>query len=266
MSPEILAPFGGFITQVNVAGGDEVLNGAVAVTIADPDKFEADILVSEMDISNVKLNGAATVTADALTGINFPAKVTHIAPTATIQSGVVNYMVKVELDEINTASQSQMTQEQAEEFVNNGMTGDFTLPEGFTPSENFTPPQGTDFPAFSPGQSQIQIPSMVSGDVQLHEGFTVTVSIVVDSRTDVLLVPNGAVTTEGLQSYVQVVSASGEIEKRAVTTGLSNWEYTEITDGLSEGEQVEVALNTSTTSTSSIQRQDGGMDIFRAVP
>jgi len=49
--PEIIAPFDGFITKVNVEGGDEVLKGTVAVTLADPDSFEADILVSEMWIS-----------------------------------------------------------------------------------------------------------------------------------------------------------------------------------------------------------------------
>ena len=93
MSPEIKAPFDGFITAVNVKGGDEVLNGTVAVTVADPNKFEADILVSEKDISQVKLGGEATVQVDTMPGVTLPAKVTHIAPTATIQSGVVNYKV-----------------------------------------------------------------------------------------------------------------------------------------------------------------------------
>jgi HlyD family secretion protein len=270
MSPEIIAPFDGFITQVNVAGGDEVLNGAAAVTIADPNKFEADILVSEMDITNVNLNGVATVTADAITGITFPARVTHIAPTATIQSGVVNYTVKVELDELSAISQNQtptITENATGTLPSMPQgSGNFTLPEGFTPSGNFTLPEGGAFPGFSSGQSRSQTSSVVSGDVQLREGLTVTVSIIVDSRTDVLLIPNGAITTEGSQSYVQVVSASGDIEKRAVETGLSNWEYTEITDGLSEGEQVEVALNTSSTSSSSTQRQNGSVNIFRAVP
>jgi hypothetical protein len=221
-----------------------------------------------MDITNVSLNGAATVTADAMSGIAFPARVTHIAPTATIQSGVVNYMVKVELDELSTVSQGQG-------FINSGTSGNFTPPQGFTPSGNFTLPEGFTpsenftFPQFSggsSGQSRSQTASTASEDIQLREGLTVTVSIIVDSRTDVLLVPNGAITTEGSQSYVQVIAASGDIEKRAVTTGLSDWEYTEITDGLSEGEQVQVTLNTSSTSSSSTQRQNGGVNIFRAVP
>jgi multidrug efflux pump subunit AcrA (membrane-fusion protein) len=292
MSPEIMAPFDGFVTQVNVSGGDEVLNGTVAVQIADPDKFEADILVSEMDITQVKLDSVATVTADAIMGVAFPAKVTHIAPTATIQSGVVNYTVKVEVEAASTANQTptgvasgnatvelprmlqmavdsgRMTQEQAEELVKNGPQGDFTPsedftpPEGFSPPEGFTPPEdfefpeGFEFPMMPGSQAMRQVPDGTTGDFQLRQGLTVTVSIIMDSRTSVLLVPNGAVTTEGLQSFVEVVSASGDTEKRVVSTGLSDWQYTEITDGLEEGEQVKVNLNTSLSSTSQMQ---GGM-------
>lgn len=60
-STEITAPFDGFITKVNVEGGAEVVTGMVAVELADPDKFEADILVSEMDILQVKLDGEAWI-------------------------------------------------------------------------------------------------------------------------------------------------------------------------------------------------------------
>ena len=54
-SPEVVAPFDGFVTAVNVDGGDEVKTGTVAVSIADPNKFEVDILVSELDIVDVEL-------------------------------------------------------------------------------------------------------------------------------------------------------------------------------------------------------------------
>jgi multidrug efflux pump subunit AcrA (membrane-fusion protein) len=289
-SPEIKAPFDGFVTAVNVAGGDEVLKGTVAVTIADPTKFEADILVSEMDISNVKIGGDATVTADSLSGVSFPAKVTHISPTATIQSGVVNYTVKVELDTVPTVSQNQtatnpfsentsgsqlpsmlqravdsgrMTQQQAEDFMKNGPSTDFTPPEGFTPSDNFTFPQGSS--SFGSGsfgsQSGSQLPATTPQDVQLRQGLTVTVNIITASRTDVLLVPNGAVTTQGGQSTVKVITANGAEETRTVTTGLSDWQYTEITNGLSEGEKVVVSLATNTSS-SSFGNGPGGIGFF----
>jgi multidrug efflux pump subunit AcrA (membrane-fusion protein) len=247
-SPEIIAPFDGFITKVNVAGGDEVLNGTVVAQIADPNKFEADILVSEMDIPQVKVGSEATITLDAISGIILTANVTRIAPTATIQSGVVNYSVKVEVQSIRPVLLSQsanVTQQQVEESTNNGLPEDFTLPEGFTPPEDFESPfSSTDSPTTS------QTITLTNEDFQLREGMTVTVSIIIASRTNVLLIPNGALTTEGTQSYVQVVSASGIIEKRAVKTGLSDWQYTEITDGLTEGEQIIVPLSTAATTTS----------------
>ncbi|MFB0559428.1 MAG: efflux RND transporter periplasmic adaptor subunit [Dehalococcoidales bacterium] len=204
-SPEVIAPFGGFITKVNVEGGDEVLPGTVAVQLADPNKFEADILVSEMDIFQVKLGGDATVQLDAMPMLTLPAKVTHISPTATIQTGVVNYKVKVELEPLGEI-----------------------MPAGQTP------PAG-------------QMLTMIPEGFQLREGLTVTVSIIMQEKSDVLLVPNGAITRRGMETLVQV-SKDGVIEERAITTGISNWQYTEVISGLNEGEEVVVTQGTPTTS------------------
>ena len=74
---------------------------------------------------------------------------------------------------------------------------------------------------------------------------TVTVSVITSSRTNVIVVPNGAITTQGNQSYVQVISASGALEKRAVQTGLSDLQNTEITSGLTEGEKISIPLGTT---------------------
>jgi len=213
-SPVITAPFDGFITRVNVEGGDEVLTGTVAVQLADPNKFEADILVSEMDILQVELGGEAWVQVDAIPGLSLPAEVTHISPTATIQSGVVNYEVEVEVKSIEEVMQKRQ--------------------------------QGQ-------GKQQGQTPTMIPEDFQLREGLTVTVSIIADQRNDILLVPNAAITTQGKQTYVQVISPDGTIEERAIQTGISDWQYTEVTSGLDEGEQVAVPQGAATTSTTQQQ-------------
>jgi len=220
-SPEVAAPFDGFVTKVSVSGGDEVKKGTVAVTLADPEKFEVDILVSEMDISEVEKGGRATLEADAISGISLPANVTYIAPTATIQSGVVNYKVTVEVQSVSNISQ--------------------VLPSGMTPPQGFTPPAGQ-------GNSSITQPVGTFRTIQLREGLTVTVNIIVDQRTNVLLVPTGAVTTQGWQSYVEVVSPDGTIERRAIKTGITDYVNTEVTDGLDEGEKVIVPQGTSTTT------------------
>jgi multidrug resistance efflux pump len=91
LSPIITAPFDGFISSIKVAGGDEIQKGTIAMVIADPNQFSAKILVTEDDIFSVKLGGDATVSLTALSGTP-SAKVTKISPTATVSSGVVNYL------------------------------------------------------------------------------------------------------------------------------------------------------------------------------
>ena len=252
-STEITAPFDGFITKVNVEGGDEVVTGMVAVELADPNKFEADILVSEMDILQVKLDGEAWVQVDAMQGMRLPAKITHISPTATIQAGVVNYEVKVEIESLEAVMQER---QQAGQEISSG-----ELPERLKQAieeGRITQEQAEEMMKQMPqgqGGQQEQVPAMIPEDFQLREGLTVTVSIIVEQRNDVLLVPNAAVTRSGAQTYVQALSPDGTLEERAITTGISDWQYTEVTNGLNEGEQVVVPQGTTSISTTPQQNQ-----------
>ena len=262
-SPLVVAPFDGFITMVNVEGGDEVLKGTVAAQIADPNKFEAEILVSEIDILQVQPGGAAWVEVDAMSGMRLPATVTNVSPTATIQSGVVNYKVKVEIQSLAAVDQEQQAaRQQAMQEMQSGQIPDalqqaidegrITREQAEAMMERFREAQGTQ-------EQQRQVPAASLEDFQLKEGLTVTVSIVVDERTDVLMVPNSAISTQGGQTYVQVVAADGSLEQRAIKTGITNWTYTEVTDGLSEGEQISVPQGTASTSA---QDRQGGMFMF----
>ncbi len=284
----ITAPFAGFISSVNVKGGDVVKKGTVALELADPTKFEADIFVSEMDIFQIRLGGPASVQVDAAQGITLPARVTHISPTATIQQGVVNYKIRVEilsmvpemrqelgeerrpvlpdlapgeLDERlqQAVDSGRITEEQAKEMMERIASGDIPSPPG---GGEFS----GGFPGGAPGGSQGEqrsfTPSMVSsGNFQLREGLSVTVSIVVEERTDVLLVPNTAITSQAGENYIQVISSEGIAEQRVIETGISNWQYTEAISGVSEGEQVVITRNTAPTSTTT--GPGGGGFIFR---
>ena len=98
------------------------------------------------------------------------------------------------------------------------------------------------------------MPTTLPENFQLREGLTVTVSIIVAQKSDVLLVPNTAITTQLGQSYVQVLTADGAVEKRAIETGTSNWQYTEVTEGLSEGEKIVVPQGTTTTTSTTEQQ------------
>jgi hypothetical protein len=275
-SPEIKAPFDGFVTAVNVKGGDEVLNGTIAVTIADPNKFEADILVSEIDIMHVQVGSRATIQADALPGVVFPATVTQVSPTATIQSGVVNYDVKVELD--NTANVTTPSAPGAPSASSNATTssglpaplqqavssGRMTQQQAEAIAKQIQSGGGNFQFQGNGGQATGQIPSgeaTQAQNAQLREGLTVTVTVMVARANDVLVVPNAAVTTQGGKSYVTVVNADGTTQPVEVQTGLSDWENTEITSGLNEGDKVSVPLSAA-PATSASQNRPGGPPVF----
>jgi HlyD family secretion protein len=69
-------------------------------------------------------------------------------------------------------------------------------------------------------------------------GYSADVEVLLDARRDVLRVPTEAV----LEGGKVLVLAGGRLEERAVRKGLSNWEFTEIIDGLHEGENVVLSL------------------------
>ncbi len=76
--------------------------------------------------------------------------------------------------------------------------------------------------------------------VNILVGYSADVEVVLDTREKVLRVPTAALI-EG--SRVMVLNAdSGRLEERAVKAGLANWEYTEVVDGLKEGERIVTSL------------------------
>ena len=76
---------------------------------------------------------------------------------------------------------------------------------------------------------------------QLLAGYSADVEIILDVRTDTLRIPTEAVM-DGDSVYV-FAADEGLIERRQVKTGTANWDHTEITDGLSEGEFVVTSVD-----------------------
>lgn len=229
-SPIIKAPFDGYIIKVNVNGGDEVQKGSVAVEIADPTQFEADILVTESDINSVKLGEEATVSLDALNEATFPAEITKISPTATVSSGVVNYDVVVTLTSLvsNTAGQNAFNR---------------------MPAAPSTGAAGISL-NLADNSTRTAASLTVNQSVTLMDGLSATVQIISAQAANALLVPSKAITTKGPQSTVQVVNGT-TTETRTVKTGITDGTNTVIMDGLTAGEQVSYAVKSSSSSSSS---------------
>jgi multidrug efflux pump subunit AcrA (membrane-fusion protein) len=78
---------------------------------------------------------------------------------------------------------------------------------------------------------------------QVKDGMNAQIEFIQLEHPDVLMIPNKAVSIDKGKQYVNVVTEHGGkkvYEKRAVTCGLSNGTYTEVSQGLEEGETVAV--------------------------
>jgi len=78
-------------------------------------------------------------------------------------------------------------------------------------------------------------------DENLLIGYSADVEIMHTSHENVLRIPTQALL-EGKRVLVYRPD-DGVLEERTVTTGLANWDRTEITAGLSEGEQIVMSLD-----------------------
>jgi multidrug efflux pump subunit AcrA (membrane-fusion protein) len=123
----------------------------------------------------------ARIRFDALPGVTLPGMLETIAPVATTSGGIVNYEVRVRLDD---------------------------------------------------------------RDPRVRVGMTADASFVVDRRDDVLAVPNQYIRLDRDpgRGFVNVLTASGELEEVPVTLGLQGEEISEVTDGLEAGDTLAVDL------------------------
>jgi HlyD family secretion protein len=74
---------------------------------------------------------------------------------------------------------------------------------------------------------------------RLLVGYSADVEVILDVRQDVLRVPSSALLQGGRVLLLQ----GGKLVEQPVTTGLANWEHTEVTQGLQGGERIVTSLD-----------------------
>ena len=111
----------------------------------------------------------------------------------------------------------------------------------------------------------------------LKSGMSASADITVKSVTHVLVVPNKAIGGTTTNPTVDVL-VDGVLQKIEVTTGLSDDSYTQITSGLSEGDQVAIVstvkasttrtttTKTTTTATTAVPVMTGGFQSGGTMP
>jgi HlyD family secretion protein len=75
-------------------------------------------------------------------------------------------------------------------------------------------------------------------DVTLRAGYSANADVIIDRRTDVLMIPERLITVSGDTSRVTVLLPDGTQEERIIKTGLSDAINVEVIEGLELGEKI----------------------------
>ena len=101
---QLIAPIAGRVASVLIREGEQGAPGAPALTVLNEDAYHITVQVDEIDIDRVEEGQPVEITLDALPDAPVQGVVSEIAPTSTSTSGVVTYLVTINLDEAAAAN------------------------------------------------------------------------------------------------------------------------------------------------------------------
>lgn len=102
-------PFAGTVAMVGASEGEWVTSATPMVVLVDLSGYHVDLTIDETEIGQMRVGQEATITLDAFLDQEIRGTVSRIAPTATIQQGVVTYNVRVDLVSTKLAVKPGMT-------------------------------------------------------------------------------------------------------------------------------------------------------------
>ena len=105
----LVAPFDATVTSVEIKAGDQVAPGVTAFRLDDLSHLLVDVEISEVDINRIQTGQDVSLTFDAILNKEYQGIVKEVAKVGTINQGVVDFKVTVELTN-------------ADELVKPGMT------------------------------------------------------------------------------------------------------------------------------------------------
>jgi len=93
----IRAPFAGVVAIRHVKLGQELAISAKVFRVTDPTPLKASVFVPERELARLKPAQTATISIDALSGRNFPAVVSLVAPT--VDAATATFKVTLEVND-----------------------------------------------------------------------------------------------------------------------------------------------------------------------
>jgi HlyD family secretion protein len=106
---QLVAPFAGTVTDIQVMPGDMVSQGQVAFRIDDLSTLYVELQVSEIDVYLIQVGQPVSVTFDAIPHAQYSGKVTDIGLVGIASSGAVIFPVTVQVMNADSAVKTGMT-------------------------------------------------------------------------------------------------------------------------------------------------------------
>ncbi|HJX61024.1 MAG TPA: biotin/lipoyl-binding protein [Dehalococcoidia bacterium] len=284
---QLIAPFDGTVAELNVEVGDEVGAAAeAAIVLNTPNALRLQLTFTESDVLNVKAGQTGMATFDALENAVFPIEIESVGTNPTSTQGVVTYEAWARVLSAPTVAGGPgtlgsgsrtailataaellgMTEDELQAALESGQTlVEIAEAQGMS-AEDFqaalmqqargaagteggsSEPTATPTPSATPSAEGSESPDTAGTSATPLPGMNASVTIILDSAQNVLVVPESAVQTEGPNSVVEVQKDDGTTEKVVVQTGLSDGSNVEITEGLEEGQTVIIPTRAATTS------------------
>lgn len=93
----IAAPFDGLVASVNAQEGALVSAATPAIALIDVSRFRIEVNVDEIDVALVQEGQSVQLTVDALPDAEINGFVAHVAPVATLETGLTAYVVEIDI-------------------------------------------------------------------------------------------------------------------------------------------------------------------------
>lgn len=208
----ITSPISGTVIQKNSKQGDTLdntNNTTVMATIADMSKILFQMSVDELDISKIKVGQSAVITADALEDKVFSGYVETVSIIGTSSNGVTTYPITVVIEN----------------------------PDGLIPGMNVS----ADI-IVEKRENVVRIPASA-----LMRGNQVAVQLKDGEKAPEITAPDGKEMPKNSKMMMNVAPDGFKLVR--VKIGLSNEDYVEILEGISEGDVVRVTSAQMTGNT-----------------
>jgi HlyD family secretion protein len=105
----VTAPFAGTVTEEYPLPGDQVTAGMTAFRVDDLSSLQVDVDLSEVDINSVSVGQTVTLSFDAILGKDYHGQVIKVSQAGTVDNGIVNFTVTVELTDADDMVKPGMT-------------------------------------------------------------------------------------------------------------------------------------------------------------